>query len=132
MPLGPALDVSGLLRTLPGNVKARFDGLSSLIWSELVETSGLESRRSPSPGITAVAGLAEAVAVCVDVFPRLARLVTLAGLISDLSSVLIGLGIDIELATADMAPLMLVVATGASEGLLIPIPPPAMRDDRTL
>jgi hypothetical protein len=72
-----------------------------------------------------------AVAVCA-VLPRLARLVTLAGLVSDLSWNCIGLGIEMAFAAVDNPSLIMVVATGASCGLLIPVPPPAISDARAL
>jgi hypothetical protein len=72
-----------------------------------------------------------AVAVCA-VLPRLARLVTLAGLVSGFSSNCIGLGMEIAFAADDIPSLIVVVATGASCGLLIPVPPPAIRDERAL
>jgi hypothetical protein len=81
------------------------------------------------------AGLATAVELAVAVgavLPRLARLVTLAGLVSGFSSNCIGLGIEIAFAAVDKPSLIAVVATGASCGLLIPMPPPAIREDKAL
>jgi hypothetical protein len=81
------------------------------------------------------AGLATAVELAVAVgavLPKLARLVTLAGLVSSLSSNCIGLGMDIAFAAVDKPSLIEVVAIGASCGLLMPTPPPAMREDRAL
>jgi hypothetical protein len=81
------------------------------------------------------AGLATAVELAVAVgavLPKLARLVTLAGLVSNLSSNCIGLGMDIAFAAVDKPSLIEVVAIGASCGLLMPTPPPAMREDRAL
>jgi hypothetical protein len=81
------------------------------------------------------AGLATTVepAVAVGaVLPKLARLVMLAGLVSSLSSYCIGLGIEIAFAAADNPSLILVVAIGASCGLLISAPPPAISEDNAL
>ncbi len=80
-------------------------------------------------------GLATAVVLAVAVWavlPKLARLVTLAGLVSDFSSVFIGLGIEIAFAAADNPSLRALVAGGASPGLLISSPPPAMSEESTL
>ena len=68
-----------------------------------------------------------AVAVCA-VLPKLARLVTLAGLVSGLSSNCNVVGIVIAFAATDIPSLIVVVETGASCGLLMPTPPPAKRD----
>jgi hypothetical protein len=81
------------------------------------------------------AGLATAVELAVAVgavLPRLARLVTLAGLVSGFSSYCTGLGIEIAFAAVEMPSLIVVVVTGASCGLLIPVPPPAISEDRAL
>lgn len=87
----------------------------------------LTSRFSASIAFVIEAGLATIVgpAVAVAVVPKLARLVTLAGLVSDLSSNCMGLGMEIALATVDI-PSLIVVASGASWGLLIP--PCAMKE----
>jgi hypothetical protein len=74
---------------LPGKDRARFDGLSSeFVWAS-ADKRDLESRDSFSGNPKTVAGLAAAVVLAVAVWavlPRLARLVTLAGLVSDFSS----------------------------------------------
>jgi hypothetical protein len=56
----------------------------------------------------------------------------LAGLISDFSLLCKEPGIDIALATVDIALVIVVVAGGASWGLLIAAPGAATRDERTL
>ena len=71
-----------------------------------------------------------AVAVGAVLLPKLARLVTLAGLVSGLSPYCIVLGIEMVFATVDMPSLIVVAAVGASCGLLIPVPSPAMSEDR--
>lgn len=76
-------------------------------------------------GLATIVGLA--VAVCA-VLPKLARLVTLAGLVSGLSSNGKVVGIVSALAAADMPSLIAFVATGASWSLLMPTPPPLRRD----
>jgi hypothetical protein len=43
-----------------------------------------------------------------------------------------GLGMDIAFAAVDIPSLIAVVAMSASDGLLKPAPPPAMREDSTL
>jgi len=95
----------------------------------------LGSRASASIALVIAAGLATrvefAVAVCAEL-PKLARLVTLAGLVSCDVSKCTGLGIVIAFAAVDKPSLSVVVATGASCGLLIPAPPPAMSDERAL
>ncbi len=80
-------------------------------------------------GLATAAGLAVAVGA---VLPRLARLVTLAGLVSGFSSNIMGLGIAIAFAAVDKPSLIVVVTTGASCGLLIPVPPPAISEERAL
>lgn len=72
------------------------------------------------------------VAVGAVLLPRLARLVTLAGLVSAFSSDRIGLGIEIEFATVDSASLMVVAALGASCGRLIPAPAPPVSEASAL
>jgi hypothetical protein len=72
-----------------------------------------------------------AVAVCAVPF-KLARLVTLAGLVSGLSSNCNGLATITAFATVDMPSLIEVVAPGASCGLLIPPPPVASKEEITL
>jgi hypothetical protein len=72
-----------------------------------------------NPGLAAAVVLA--VAVCA-VLPRLARLVTLAGLVSDFSpSKCMGLGILMVLATLESPSLITGIEAGASCGLLIPL-----------
>jgi hypothetical protein len=119
---------------LPGNDKARFEGCSSPGGFKCPELPGL-SRVSASISLVIAAGLATNVELAVAVgavLPRLARLVTLAGLVSILSPNCMGLGIEIAFATADIPSLIDVVADGASCGLLIPAPPPAIRLDNAL
>jgi hypothetical protein len=96
---------------------------------------GLTSLASTSTALVIAAGLATTVELAVTVgavLPRLAKLVTLAGLVPGFSSNWIGLGIAIALAAIDKPSLIAVVATGASCGLLILAPPPAIREDRAL
>lgn len=78
----------------------------------------LGSRDSASIALVIAAGLATrvelAVAVCAEL-PRLARLVTLAGLVSwGEVSKCIGLGMEMAFAAVDSPSLRVVVATGAS------------------
>jgi hypothetical protein len=75
-------------------------------------------------------GLAPAVAVCAWL-PKLARLVTLAGLVLFSSTEAVA-GMVIAFAALLKPSLIDVVATGASCGLLIAAPPPAIKDDRAL
>jgi len=123
--------------TFPGYENARFDSLSSAAEGAASGDACRCSRLiSLSLGPNIVAGLVTdvvlAVMVCA-VLLRLVKLVTLAGLVSDFSSKFFGLGIDIALATADNAPLIDVVATGASCGrLMLESPPPAINEERTL
>lgn len=110
---------------LPAYVWARLD-LSSPFESELCV--GLNS---PSVGPDIVVGLTATVELAVAVgavLPKLARLVTLAGLVSELSSKCTGLGMVIAFAATDIPLLIDVVAVGASPGLLIPTP---SKDDKT-
>jgi hypothetical protein len=72
-----------------------------------------------------------AVAVCAAL-PKLARLVTLAGLCVTFSSTCIGLGIEIAFAAIVMPSLIVEVAAGASAGRLMPVFPDDMRDDIAL
>lgn len=64
--------------------------------------------------------------------PRLARLVTLVGLVPVFSSYCIGLGIEMVFAVVDIPSLITVPETGVSCSLLIPAPLPAISVDRTL
>lgn len=90
---------------------------------------------SASIALVIAAGLAIAVelavAVCA-VLAKLARLVTLAGLVSVLSSNDIGLGIDIAFAAVDKPSLIVTVAIGASCGLDMLVPPPAISEAKAL
>ena len=106
----------------------------------VLESPGFPALLSPSdsppiaPGLATNVGLA--VAVCAEL-PKFARLVTLAGLVSiRLGSVLLlactWFGMLSAFAAIDMPSLMTDVETGASCGLLIPAPPPAMSDDKAL
>jgi hypothetical protein len=90
---------------------------------------------SASIALVIAAGLATAVELAVAVgavLPKLARLVTLAGLVSGLSSNCMGLGIEMAFAAVDNPSLIVVVAIAASCGLLMPVPPPAIREERAL
>lgn len=135
-PLGGIRNASDWPSTFPGNVNARFECCSLLVvCSGGARLPCLRSRASASIAFVNAAGLATAVELAVVVrteLPRLARLVTLAGLVSAFSSKCIGLGIEIAFAAEDSPSLKVVVATGASCGLLIPAPTPAMSDDRAL
>lgn len=114
--MGERKPPSGRARALPGKVKARAEGLSD---------SGSPFAGSPSVGFSIFDGLVMpvvlAVAVCA-VLAMLPRLVTLAGLFCDLSSKCIGLGIEIAFAATSIPSLIVVVAAGASGGLLAPEP----------
>jgi hypothetical protein len=93
------------------------------------------SRFSASTSLVIAAGLATSVELAVAVgavLPKLAKLVTLAGLVSILSPNCTEVGIVMAFATVDIPSLIEVVAVGASCGLLIPAPPPAMSDDKAL
>ena len=118
----------------PGKDRALFEACSSGACNRL-KVPDRVSLASASIALVKAAGLATTVEPAVTVgavVDRLARLVTLAGLVSGFSSYGTGLGIDIAFAAVVMPSLIVVVATGASWGLLIPVPPPAIREDKAL
>lgn len=125
---------SGRLRTFPGKVSALLlafpaNDVAASLFAAACSFASLSLTTCIFEGLVMPTVLAVAVGA---VLPRLARLVTLAGLVNDFSSNGIGLGIDIALATMDIPSLSEFVDEGASCGLLIPLPAADIRDDSTL